>query len=432
MNPVPFQESLANVFNPFQADGVTPTQDWQEVLDVNSPAESHFGADGQQEAALTGLIPYNKQRSAVRWFLGFASVTQNVSVLGVTLPIGGGSLSRENPCPHPQFPQLRASSVSFKPYVPKVVATGTTLGIPSNFALNLQPDFPSAVINPISGGGSSIKNLQYGSYAKTTAAVKFSSFRFSFLEDNAINQVQTSYYARAGKAVPAGSGMFEWRRNTWVDTAPRLDILSADGVSQMAFAEGSPAIVGPPAAPAGPTGPYSTPATQPTAFPAPIGIPTAKCDFTVNWYNVPYNYLTKLSDTVDVLFPQNILNCIGKVNSVTFMETFDPETVLLKGASFDTKVFLVPAVDGTPMLSVDVKLMFDYFNPKKGNPTSTYKGWQLLPYRVNGLWYYAVRSNPPTTVLGVTIPGSLNTTPLLPEIDMNTVFDNPNYLPNSP
>jgi len=431
LNPVPFQESLKNVFNPFQADGVTPTQDWQEVLDVNSPAESHFGADGQQEAALTGLIPYNKQRSAVRWFLGFASVTQNVSVLGVTLPIGGGSLSRENPCPHPQFPQLRASSVSFKPYVPKVVATGTTLGIPSRFALNLQPDFSSAVINPISGGGSSIKNLQYGSYAKTTAAIKFSSFRFSFLEDNAINQLQTSVFADRGEAVPAGCGYGEWRRNTWVDTAPRLDMLSADGVSQMAFAEGSPSIPGPPFVPAGPIGPYSTPAANPTAFSAPLGIPTAKCDFTVNWYNVPYNYLTKQAGDLDVLFPQNIINCIGTVNSGLFMETFQYETVLLKGAAFETKVFPVPAIDGTPMLSVDVKLMFDYFNPKNGNPGSGYKGWQLLPYRVNGLWYYAVRSNPPTTVLGITIPGSLNGVPLLPEKDHNTCFDNPNYLLNT-
>ena len=433
MNPIPYQELDDNIFNPANADG-TPSGDWKEILDVNSPCEAHFSADGQQEASLTGLIRYNKMRSATRWFLGFASVTQNSIVGGTTTAFtGGGQLSRENPCPHPQFAQLRASGVSFKPYVPEA-ANVAEPGFPEDYVFNLDADTPSSLLtvyNPIPGGGSGKKFLQYGSYRNAVAVVKFGAFRFQFLEDNEISLLQQLEFIDQGKPIYSGCGAFEWRRNVWVDTVPRLDMLSADGVSQLAFAEGSPFIPGPPFVPAGPIGPYSTPAANPTAFPAPLGIPTAKCDFTVNWYNVPYNYLSDQSATVSVLYPANILNCIGTVNSSTFMETFTTGTVLLKGAAFETKIFPVPAADGTPMLSVDVKLMFDWFDPENGNPDSLHSGWNLMPYRVNGLWYYAVRTNPVFTVpiLGE-IGGALNGVPFLQTFDHNTCFDNPNYAPN--
>jgi hypothetical protein len=99
----------------------------------------------------------------------------------------------------------------------------------------------------------------------------------------------------------------------------------------------------------------------------------------------------------------------------------EPGTLLMKSPSFDIKPFWVPAQDGSPLLYCDITIPLDYFSPENGNPNSTNAGWQLMPWRVNGLWYYCERINPVT--------GANNGVPFLPSIDFNYIFANPNYYP---
>jgi len=99
--PQPYTEVAADEFD--YAD------DWQEVITTDSsPASSHLSTDAQ-EATLVGYVPWNKQRSATRWFVG---LTYNDDAAPFRM-------HRENPQPHPIYPWLYAYDCSFTPFIPK-------------------------------------------------------------------------------------------------------------------------------------------------------------------------------------------------------------------------------------------------------------------------------------------------------------------------
>lgn len=360
----PYTENPADVFNPV----VNPT-DWLEIIDSgSSPGSTHLTNDGQ-EATLVGLIPWNKQRSAARWFLGFAYADSNAI------------LHRENPEAHPLFPWLFAREISFVPFNPAV--NQANLGAPLQF---VSPWF-----------GNQLVALNIASYRLAICTVKFGSFRYSFLDDAAITDPR-----------------MEWMRNVYLDLEPKVEALSCDTIGQLTFAEGVSS------GPGGPTAGV-------TNFPAPLAQLLGKTTFTLNWVNVPFEYL---SSETDYFYPENIIDCLGKLNSDNFpfasSDPFLPGTLLFEGVKFAQKVFPVASADpASPLMSVDVAMSLQYFSPPKGNLLSSYYGHNLMPWRggqlssgsydpAGGYYFYCTRGGQP------------DAPPLLPSTPFNNIFLNPN------
>ncbi|MCE9567786.1 MAG: hypothetical protein K8U57_37785 [Planctomycetes bacterium] len=321
-----YVEAIADQFD------FSSTDDWKEIIDSGAqPASSHLSLDAQ-EATLVGYVPWNKQRSAARYFLGFAYADT----------VSPYRLHRETPFAHPEFPWLFAYDVSFTPFIAKSNPAADAGGKPK-IRSKFEPAF-------------------YSTYSEfVICTVRFRSFRMEFLADNEIDTNEDEY-----------------RRNTYFDVDPRVEALSADGVGQLKFAEGA-------APPAGPNG---------TPFPAPIATLLAKTGFVLNWLNVPWEYLT---EEEFVFKPTKILDCVGKVNSDTFMGTFTHSTCLMNPPRFTFKPFPVPdaADPRRPRWAVDVQIPFDYFAPPKDASYvgSSYQGHQLMPFRGDGKFYGAVRDN---------------------------------------
>lgn len=309
--------------------------DWLEAIGDNGPASTGLSADSQ-EATLTGYIPWRKQRSAARHFLGFA----------YSDPVAPYLLHRENPRRHPLWPQLYAANISFAP----VVVEANTDN-PSNRPYDASPfEFQSWAAR----------------YKYALATVTYRSFRCNFLPDNALG----------------GTNRNEWMRNAYFDISPRVEALTVDGISQLTYAEG----VG------GGTGPTA----GVTNFPAPIAALLAKNTFSLVWTNVPWEHL---SVDPDVFYPSKILACIGRVNNaVMFNNRFPIGTILMQPPQFSIKSSYV-ASDSVnyPIRLVDVVLNFEYFNPDKGIPGSVYRGHRLMPWRgksgdpTSGKFFFATR-----------------------------------------
>lgn len=384
-----YVELAQDVFNP-----VANQLDWLELIDSGpSPSNTHLSNDAQ-EATLVGYIPWNKQRSAATWFLGFAYADANYI------------MHRNNPEAHPIFPWLYASEISFTPFNPLPYYISSTNTGPQT--LRWQTPWY----------GSSDVQLEVASHKLAVTTVKFRSFRNSFVDDSEITDSR-----------------MEWMRNVYIDLEPRLEALSADGVGQLAFVGTSERVAGPPTVPAGPT---ITPGTQ-VPFPAPIAELLGKNNFVISWLNVPFEYL---SAEEDYFYPTNILSCLGRVNSDNFpynsSDPFLPGQLMFEGVKFVQKVFPIAAANpAIPLISVDVSMSLTYFNPPTppqgasilgnltdylNNPLTGYYGWNLMPWRQNGLWYPANRVDPGTS------PGAatLNTPGFLTSAPFNNMFVSPN------
>jgi hypothetical protein len=401
VNPIPYTELPQDTFNPLANDsGVNalgePYGDWLEVIDTTSPAQGFASSSGNQSVEVTGLIPFNKLRSAHRWFMGFAYVDQNT-----------GFLIREMPVQHPIHPQLRCSDFTWKPYIPspQIIIIAGQGGNPPTQKLSL---VNISYFADTSGSG---KELFFGNYKYAIVTAKFSGFRYQFLGDTQVRGSSVTNPSTGGRIpIPNGWGGNESNRYMYFDLAPRLETLSADNNSFLGFDE---------------TNPVTNLPVIGTKFPVPNAILMAKSDYILKWFNVPLNYIsgTTTGASIPELYPSNFLNCIGAVNKYPFLG-FDPETLLFKAPSFEIKPWWVPAIDGTTMFFCDVTVPLDYFDPENGNPDSTHSGWNLMPYRVDGLWYHASRFTP-----RIFPPAAaLNGNPYLPLIDFSTIFNNANYL----
>ncbi len=356
----PYVEDAADVFDPT----VNPS-DWLEIIaDGPSPSNTQLSNDGQQ-AQLVGYIPWNKQRSAARWFLGFAQ----------TNPIY--TLSRENPEAHPLFPWLYACEINFTPFNP----------VPF---LNDDDETTLRFVSPFFGNG--LVSIDVASHRLVMCTVRFRSFRYTFLDDTQITDPR-----------------MEWMRNMYLDLEPQIEVLSASGISQLVFAEG---VV------SGPGGPTA----GKTPFTAPIPELLAKATYTLNWMNVPFEYL---SSEEDYFFPENIIACLGHVNGDNFpfgsSDPFLPGQLMFDNVRFVQKMFPVAAADpSSPLISVDVSMSLQYFNPPKGNADSPYYGHVLMPWRggpsdpSGGQFFLATRG------------GNESDPSILPYATFNKMFLSPN------
>jgi len=186
---------------------------------------------------------------------------------------------------------------------------------------------------------------------------------------------------------------------------------------------------------------HSNPAAAVTSPPGDTLLRVPKAKLTLWWRNVPTNYVLKGG-----VFPPNIINGIGKVNSESFPKwspqgdvnanasfQFRPGTLLMLAPEFILKnnvpAFL--AQNGDPLLTqfynkvCDVKFEFLYFDPPSQDPTQVrlptgdnilVRGHNLFPTPfpisgnpiggVIGSWWAASTSSGGSGVLVGAIPGS--------------------------
>ena len=332
-------------FNEAASDTFSYSADWQELIESGaSPSSTHLSTDAQ-EATLVGMIPWNKQRSCARHFLGFSEATSSPY-----------KLFRENPKAHPAFPWLYAYDVSFVPFVPK-----------SN---------PSATNRAPKKSGVFDSNLEIAFHEHAIATVRYRNFRFRFLSDGAISTTQQ-----------------EWKRNTYFDVEPSIEALQVTGgLSQLVFAESSGGQ--PPAN---------------TRFGAPLAALLAKASLILHWINVPWEYLSvheyifypsKILSYVGTVNSE-VMFSDGGVSFTAGTLLFQPPRWTIKAAP------VASADTNKPLRYVDLELRWDYFNPTKGNAGSAYYGHNLMPWGGDGTatnpgdgkFYFATRAGTTTGTL---------------------------------
>ena len=343
-----YPEESTDLFD-YQTSG-----DWREVIDSSggaSPGSSHLSNDAQ-EAVLVGYVPWRKQRSAARFFLGYAECD-------TASPY---RLYRENPHRHPIYPWLYAYDISFTPYIVK-----------SN--PDEENDSPF-LTGPFDGWDGLPLYAAY--HHHVIATVRYRNFRCDFLPDSDISENQ-----------------YEWRRNAYFDVEPSIEALQVTGgQATLKFAEGG-------AAPA--------PAVN-TPFAAPVAQLLSKAGFTLHWLNVPMEYL---SSAPYYFYPSKILACVGTVNSETLFSdgtnSFKAGTMLLAPPQWTIKTAPVADEDYQfPRRYVDMVLRWDYFEPTpKGSAGSAYHGHVLMPWSGDGTlarpgdgkWYMCTRDGALTGTL---------------------------------
>lgn len=318
-------------------DTFDPAKDAKELIGDTAPSGANFTQD-VQESTRVYKIPAHMARSAVRYFLGYSYVDPATK-----------RLRREPPDWDPEYPWLFAHAVGFTPEV-----------VESN------PDNPNREpysLSPFSAGPT-----KYARYKNVIATVQYRSFRCRFLPDSEI-----------------ATAADEYKRYVQTTVSPTIEILSADGASQLLFAETSPA------APPINAGPVITGAAR-AAFPAPIGVLLPKAKITLEWLNVPRDYLTA---NPDVLFPDKLLDRMGTVNDAPFLGR--PAGTLLMQPPELVEVPTPVAAEGVGDLDYDilqqvnVRLTFDYFDPLPGAAAPVTRGHNLMPFRGNNRFYLCTR-----------------------------------------
>lgn len=310
-------------------------EDWEEHTPETGQQSGGGGAASAtgQTDVLVGWVTGKKLRSALRWFLGYSYADEGE-------PYG---LHREPPARHPLHPQLYAHTCSY-------VGFGYPTDRPSSFMFD-----PSEFEE---WDGSPLYRVPWEKYLLT---INFRSFgRVAFLPDD--NYVD-----------PILDYSDEYKRYCEFGLDPSVQALTADVASQLKFHEGGPSTT-----------------TPVTAFPAPLAELMAKAAFTIKWMQVPHEYL---SDSQYYLKPTKILDRLGRVNDDTFVG-HAKGTLLLTAVKFEPHLFTVtPADPYYPLTGWDVTFVFEQFDPEKGVSGSEYRGHRVFPWREDGKWYYAVRTN---------------------------------------
>jgi len=345
-------------------DVFDPTTDWLEVItSMETPGYSSLSRDSQS-ATLQGFIPWNKQRSASSYFLGYATVDNNYN------------LHRQNQPGHPTLPWLRASEIDLHPFVPA-----------PNPENNNVPNAPS----PFWTDGINIATCQ-----KAKATVKYRSFRYAFLDDSQITDPR-----------------LEWQRNLYIDMEPSVEALSADGVGQLTFAEGAPS--------GGPT------ATK-SSFPAPVAELLGKASYVLTWVDLPFEYLSSEEDyffPANILACLGKVNADEFPYGSS--DPFDAGTLLFDSVRFTQKNFPVAAANPYfPLISVDVTMTLKYFQPDLFAADPIGEGHNNMPWK-GGLLGDGVTPDPAGGKFGwCTRGGKPSGPPLLGSATFANIFVSPN------
>lgn len=310
--------------------------DWLEVIGNEQPGGGEAFTLESGEATIQVQIHWGQARSFIRFALGWSYADKESPYL----------MRRENPVYHPRFPWLTASSVAFSAAAP-VGVQGVGTKVDGVFA----------------------SGLKVARYDHCTATVRFTDRPWTFLENDFAS-------------TPATEG----NRNTYFDPVPSVEIISAEGINHIMFANGP---------------------GEGNKIPAPFGTLMSKITYTLNWMWVPQEYLSL--DSNDTFIPSNVLSCVGRVNSAEFMG-FPAGTLLLQAPAFQRFRFPISTSGGFyGYFGWNLRLPMQYFDPDRGETISaTYRGHQCIPRREDLLWYGAKR----------TVDGGK----LYPEADFNNIF----------
>ena len=343
---------LADVFTEASRNTFDPETDLLVMLGTEEPSEGASFGPGSGDATLFAYIPYAKWRSARRYFLGFSYCDTGPPY----------ALHREPPAMYPLAPELRCVGYKVKGYEP--------LPNPAN------PNSATYVESPWTD--------QFGQ------PMYFPGYR---------NAKIVVSYRSPGKIRMFGDGpdvesyQDEFRRYTKWNYKPGIEVLQADGQSQLQWAEG----------------PGTTPGSDPdgpvvgTAFPAPIAEMYRKSNLEVTWLSVPWAYLNS-DPTVQTL--DKILPRVGTVNSDGLFpdENGDPKyppgTMLLLGVVTEEVMFPVSPVDPTdyPISGLNVTFQWQHIDVDTGVLGSTHRGHNSFIWRIDGFCYYATRANGNTLI----------------------------------
>jgi hypothetical protein len=298
---------LANKFIERPSEQYTAS-DWKEVIGDEQPGGSEALSLESGEATMVINVPWLKARSFVQFALGWSYADD---------PAGGSyRLRRENPQPHPRFAWLTASTVSFNARAPVGVA-GVGTRVPGVF----------------------VGSLPVGKYDHVYATVRFTDKPWFFLPDDQAQAPAT-----------------ELRRNVYLDPVPSIEIISAEGLNNIAFANGPHAGA---------------------AVPAPFGTLMSKCTYTLNWMWVPHEYLSGADPYV--FRPARLEACTGRVNSDTFLG-FPPMTLLMQAPRYVRFKFPILTTAGVASgyFGWNVQIPLQYFEPPRGTSSSTLGGGNQL------------------------------------------------------
>jgi len=332
----------ANEYVEDPADLFDYQSDWLEMIDNTQPGGGGALSLSGQDAILVGLVPYNKIRTAATYFVGHSYADE-----------GRPFRLHRDPLPqrHPTCPQMRAYAVGFVGLAPA-----------SN------PDNPNGepyLVSPFTGPDG--RQLYTASYQKAILTVRFKNFgRMRFLGDAAVES--------AAAEVGVAPYRKEYLRFVRYNMEPAVEELSADGSSQLRFAEG----------PSPPLGPLSA------AFTAPIAELLAKATLSVQCLNVPHEYVSSDSD---ILVPDKVLACLGKWNTRSFLG-FPAGKIMLMALKAEEVLFPIATADeDVPATGWNLTFVFHHFDPPKGAVTTDKFGHRLFPWSRSGKWFWATRAS---------------------------------------
>jgi hypothetical protein len=335
---------IDDVYPEDPADEFDLVNDWKERIDSVAPGTESFSLEAG-EATTPIQFEWNKARDALRRILGFDYADK-------TSP---WKLHRENPTYHGRFPWLTADNITFQ---------------------GVEPSYNDDM------GGFLVEGLfdnppspYVAKYSTIFGTVRFRDVPWEIRPDSSIS-----------------TSSDEITRNVYFTCDPSIEVLSAEGASNLAFHRVVPVGAGGPA--------------EGLAVPAPLGTLMAKSTFVLNWMRLPHDFI---SSDPDILIPTKILSCVGRVNAVAF-GPFPAGTLLMQPPSFERFRYPVCTVDGiSNFFGWNVRIPLQWFDPTRGD-SAAYRGHNLLPYRGDLQWYEAYR-NPPT-----------NTQKFLPETDFAAIF----------
>lgn len=297
--------------------------DWREFIGTEQPGGGEAFSLESGEATVVNLLDWGKARSFLRFVLGFSYADR----------ANPFRLRRENPVFHPRFSWLSATTVSFASISPVGVQGAGT---------KVEGAFPAtAGVPPVA------------KYAKILATVRFTDRPWTFLEDEFATTPAT-----------------EAERNTFFEPVPSVEVISAEGLNNIKFANGPQAG---------------------EVIPAPFGTLMSKITKTLNWMWVPHEYIS--GDDPLQFTPDNIMSCVGRVNSDTFLG-HPPGTLLLQAPVFQR--FRFPVLTRNNLYGYfawNIKLPMQFFDPPRGVADANYRGHQLVPRRTDLLWYGAIRED---------------------------------------
>lgn len=359
---------------------------WKEDARNYSPAGSAlFGPQGG-EAALVGTVDWERTPAALRFFLGYSNITPIYPPDPAPTPPAFISyyLQRTPPAYHPRYPRLVCKSVAAEDYhlEPRGVPASGAYSVKTveTTLPTLQAGIPAAY-NNTSRLGTPI-GFQT-SYDKSRITARFAPVPYIMFTDS---EVQIG-----------GAGGEEWRRWTWINQAPKAEILSLTGFQQIYY-EGTGFVGGTVSNPAGPPA---------NAYPSDVGTVLVKSDIEIIWEDVPEGWIFgRGSDNMPDNFPRNILRGLGTVNETDFLG-YTAGTLLLNGVMLERKPWPL-AAGGESFNNYTVRFQCSFFDPDKGysyiagvatkldRPGDT-RGHNCFPWKGNftsgdinaGLWFGA-------------------------------------------